>query len=171
MPSSRISEFYSFIIQLLCLQWLHFLDRIGRFTSWIFCAQVHISDSDSLADIRPENWEGGSSWRAERKQTVPSPRDDTEGRRSRGWETWYLRQATFPILAPDDGGKWDGGRWVTRGLWASCHLCCLWWLKEVAGSAPVAARLAVWPLPLLPPCGEPRLSLSPSLTHCAQILC
>ena len=28
-----------------------------------------------------------------------------KGGRSRRWETWYLRQVTFPVLAPDDDLK------------------------------------------------------------------
>ena len=39
VPSSRISEFYSFYYS------------AAVFAMAIFCAQVHISDSDSLADM------------------------------------------------------------------------------------------------------------------------
>lgn len=86
--------------------------------------------------------------------------------RSRRWETWYLRQATFPILAPDDDleSGIEDDEWLGVSELPAIS-AVLWWLKEVTDSAPVAARLAVWPLPLLPPCGATPLSLSLSLPN------
>ena len=103
-------------------------------------------------------------WVAAGEQTGSSPQSPEmtqKGGRSRRWETWYLRQVTFPVLAPDDdlksGIKDDEWLGVSE---LPAISAVLWWLKEVTGSAPVAARLAVWPLPLLPPCGATPLSLS-----------
>lgn len=153
---------------------LIFWTRGGRFTSWIFCAQVHTSDSHSLADML--TWELGR-WVAAKDQKGTSPGVGTKssqppemtqkGWRSGTWATWCLRQVIFPILASHfdlESGMGDG-EWLGVSE-LPANFAVLWRPMQVTSRCSCGSWAGFVRLPPLPaPCRATPLCFSLSLPN------